>query len=123
MAKSNLEISCPECDEITLLRREPVYEGFAKTCESLSCSECGKMFESEDEVPFKTDSPPKIFIASDKSGSVEVFDESEKHHVCRYCVNYTLNPFTQWCSLHKKEVEATHTCDRFERQEAESSDL
>jgi len=122
MAKSNLEISCPECGEITLLRREPVYEGFTKTGETLSCSGCGKTFECEAEVPFEIDSRPEIFTASDKPASAEVFDESEKHRVCRYCVNYTVNPFTQWCSLHKKDVEATDTCDRFKRQEEESDD-
>lgn len=122
MAKSNLEISCPGCGEITLLRREPVYDGFTKTGEALSCSGCGETFASEAEVPFKEDSGPAVFTASDRPASVEVFQASEKQHVCRYCVNYTVNPFTQWCSLHKKEVEATDTCDRFQKQAEESGE-
>jgi hypothetical protein len=122
MAKSNLEISCPACGKITLLRREPVYEGFTKTGETLSCSGCGETFGSEADVPFNMDLRPEVFTESDRSDSVEVFDESEKQRVCRYCMNYTVNPFTQWCSLHKKDVEATDTCDKFKKRESESPD-
>ena len=120
MGKSNLEIGCPACGEVTLLRREPVYEGFTKTGESLSCSGCGKTFASEEEVPFKDESRPAVFSEADKSAALEVFDESEKHRVCRYCVNFTVNPFTQWCSLHRKEVEATDTCDKFTKRQEDS---
>ena len=100
-----------------MLRREPVYDGFQKTGEQLFCSACGAEFSSEDDVPFVSISKPAIFTDADRSQDVEVFGESEKHCYCHYCANYVVNPFMQWCSLHKKEIEATDTCDRFERRE------
>ena len=51
MSKS-LEIRCPSCNQDTLLLREPVYEGFTKTGETLACSACGLVFASEEDVPF-----------------------------------------------------------------------
>ena len=50
---------------------------------------------------------------TDRSAEVAVFKENEKGRICRYCKNYIVNPFTQWCSRHKKEVEATDTCKQF----------
>jgi predicted RNA-binding Zn-ribbon protein involved in translation (DUF1610 family) len=117
MAASQLEIDCPSCGKVALLRREPVYEGFKKTGEQLFCTECGMEFKSEDDVPFVSDDSPVIFSDADRSADLALFDESEKHCYCRYCANYVLNPFMQWCSEHKKEVEATDTCDRFKAKE------
>jgi ribosomal protein S27E len=113
MGASQLEIHCPACGKITLLRREPVYEGFQKTGEKLFCSECGAGFASEEETPFVADDKTAIFTDADRSQDVEIFKESEKRRYCHYCANYVVNPFMQWCSFHKKEVEATDTCDRF----------
>jgi len=96
------------------LSREPVYEGLSKTGEKLSCSVCGVVFASEEEVPFKEkEAAPKIFTDADRSEKVEVFAEDENKGLCRYCAEYVLNPFMQFCSLHKKEVQATDSCERF----------
>jgi hypothetical protein len=112
---SAVEIICSSCGADTLLNREAVYDGFTKCGEKLICSSCGFEYASEDEVPYKaTKSQPKIFTAADRSVKVEVFDEAENKRLCRYCANYIVNPFTQFCSIHKKEVQATDTCGRFE---------
>ena len=112
---SAVEILCSNCGADTFLKREAVYDGFAKTGEKLICSGCGFEYATEEEVPFKAQpSAPKIFTDADRSAKVDVFDDGEHRRLCRYCANYIVNPFTQFCSLHRKEVQATDTCDRFE---------
>lgn len=112
--KPTVEIICPRCGAETFLKREPVYEGFKKTGESLSCSACGAVFASEAEVPFKpVADTPVIFTEADRSKKVQVFAEGENRSICRYCASYVVNPFMQFCSHHKKEVQATDSCPQF----------
>jgi hypothetical protein len=109
-----VEIICSACGAEAFLRREPVYEGLKKTGEQLSCSACGFVFASEEEVPFKAAaSAPQIFTEADRSAKVTVFEEGENKNLCRYCANYVVNPFMQFCSHHKREVQATDTCAQF----------
>ena len=119
---SKLEIVCPVCKAEALLRREPVYEGFKKTGERLLCSACGHAFESEETVPFKDQREVSVFTDADRPRDAEVFEETERRRNCRYCRHYVVNPFTQWCSLHHREVEATDVCDRFDRKPEEEGD-
>lgn len=109
-----VEIVCTCCGAESFLHREPVYEGLKKTGEELSCSACGFVFTSEEVVPFKTAvSAPEIFTDADRSKKVEVFTEGENKLICRYCANYVVNPFMQFCSRHKKEVQSTDSCPQF----------
>jgi len=109
-----VEILCSACGRETLLAREAVYEGFTRVGEKLCCSSCGYEYASEAEIPFKSATvAPVVFTEADRSAPVEVFDEGENRRLCRYCANYIVNPFTQFCAVHKKEVQATDTCDRF----------
>ncbi len=111
---SAVEIVCSECGAEAFLSREPVYEGLTRTGERLSCSACGFVFPSEAAVPFKErEAAPVIFTDADRSEKVEVFDEGENKRLCRYCAEYVVNPFMQFCSCHKKEVQATDTCEHF----------
>lgn len=115
-----VEIICTHCGNEALLRREPIYDGFTKTGEQLSCSSCGHIFADEADVPFKRKKAgPAIFTEADRSAKVKIFDEGETRHLCRYCANYIVNPFTQFCSVHKKEVQATDHCNRFEESSSE----
>ena len=115
---SAVEIICRNCEADTLLKREAIYDGFIKTGEKLSCSSCGFEYASEAEVSFKaTAAEPEIFTEADRSTKIEVFDESENKNLCRYCASYIVNPFTQFCAVHKKEVQATDTCDQFKQSE------
>lgn len=109
-----VEIICSGCGAEAFLKREPLYEGFKKIGEQLSCSACGFVFESEESVPYKEkESAPVIFTDADRSEKVKVFDEGENRLICRYCANYVVNPFMQFCSHHKKEVQATDSCGEF----------
>ena len=101
MAKS-VTIICSNCGADALLRREPIYDGFKKTGEKLTCSACGHLYASEDEVPFKKNKGPKVFNESDLSKPLNVFNDDERGKNCRYCVHYIVNPFTQKCGLHLK---------------------
>jgi len=112
-----IEIVCSACGEEALLRREPVYEGFRKTGEKRICSACGHVFASEDDVPYKEARAPSVFSDDDRPAAVAVFDADERRRVCRYCVHYVVNPFTQRCGLHDRLVEATDTCDDFARKD------
>ena len=118
---SAVEIICKNCGVDTLLNREAVYDGFEKIGEKLICSSCGFEYASEEEVPFKSkQTEPVVFTEADRSAKVEVFDEGENQCLCHRCANYIVNPFTQFCAIHKKEVQATDTCDRFEPSEPAS---
>lgn len=108
-----VEIICSTCGKDTLLIRKPKYDGFTKVGETLTCTSCGHEYESEERVPFKGKKVLQVFSDADRSAKIEVFREDEKGRLCRYCINYIVNPFTQWCSLHKREVEATDTCPQF----------
>ena len=109
-----MEIVCRACGKDTLIRRDPVYDGFRKTGERLLCASCGHVYAGEADVPFRIEKRPSIFSDADKSRKVEVFRENEKGHTCRYCKHYLVNPFTQRCGVHFKEVQATDSCDDFE---------
>ncbi len=119
MPEKSIEINCPACGRETLLMRQPKYDGFKRVGETFSCSACGHEFASESEVPFKNGRKVGVFTDADRSKQVKVFDDDEKGKICRYCKNYIVNPFTQYCSHHKKEVEATDTCPAFTPKPAE----
>lgn len=122
--KPTVEIVCPHCGAEAFLKREPVYEGFKKTGEELSCSACSGFFAAEEEVPFKAKAnAPWIFTEDDRSKKVKVFHEGENRSICRYCASYVINPFMQFCSLHKKEVQATDSCSYFDPGGKEPDDL
>lgn len=111
---AQVEILCSACGKDALLRREPVYEGFRKTGEELLCSACGHRYESEQEVPFKGRKKISVFDESDRVRKIKVFDDEERGRNCRYCRHYLVNPFTQRCALHFREVKATDSCDDFD---------
>lgn len=113
-------IVCSECGEDTLLRREPVYEGFAKKGERFLCGSCGHEYADEAQVPFKEARKSSLFDG-DRPKAVTVFKDGEGKRTCRHCGHYVVNPFIQRCGLTHREVEATDWCDSFEPAEEASS--
>lgn len=112
---SAAEIQCVACGKVSLLLREPVYEGFTKVGEILKCTACGYVYESEDDLPLlhKPKAKP-LFSEKDLPAGPHVFVEGEAEALCHHCLHYTVNPFLQWCGLHRKEVDATDSCAQFE---------
>ena len=112
--KMPIEINCPHCGAEAFLKREPLYNGLTKTGDELSCSACGFIFETEDDVPYKErENAPAIFTEADRSQKPDIFKEGENKNICRYCADYVVNPFMQYCSHHKKEIQSTDTCSDF----------
>lgn len=122
MAGGALEIVCTGCGAEAFLRREPLYEGFKKVGERLSCSQCGHEFAGEQDVPFRVKLTPSVFSADDAPRTVDVFKGDEKGRNCRHCVHYVVNPFIQRCALSHREVQATDVCERFERPDPDAED-
>jgi hypothetical protein len=119
MAK--VEINCINCGTESFLQRDALYHGLTKTGECLSCSACGHVYPNEDAVPFRHDTPQTaIFTNSDRPKNPQLFSQSEAKTLCRHCANYIVNPFTQFCALHKKEVQATDSCPQFNKRKENS---
>ena len=56
------EIHCEACETDSLVRSEPVYDGFTKTGEAFVCVSCGHRYEDEESTPFKSGGrKPQIF--------------------------------------------------------------
>ncbi len=101
---------------------EPVYEGFTRIGERQRCAVCRHamtMPGSEAKGTAETTASrklPSIFSEEDRSPQIHLFNAGENERLCRYCRHYTVNPFRQWCGLHRRDVEATDTCERFEKK-------
>lgn len=113
MTTPSAQIVCSACGEDSLVVRTPVYDGFTRTGETLTCACCGHEYASEDEVPFKGPSKSAVFDESDAPDSIDPFKNDERGRLCRYCKHYLVNPFTQKCGLHMRLVEATDSCEAF----------
>jgi hypothetical protein len=113
MGTSSLQIDYTACGEETLVRREPIYEGFSKVGEQFVCTGCGHVYADEADVPFRDISGPSIFTAADRSKKIKIFHSDEANRNCRHCRHYLVNPFVQKCGLHGREVQATDLCDDF----------
>jgi predicted RNA-binding Zn-ribbon protein involved in translation (DUF1610 family) len=117
MAAQPERIQCPACGENSVLKRQPIYDdNFRKTGEKLSCAACGHRFADEAGVVAKAPKRPSIFDDDEPAPSLKIFAEDERQRCCRYCRHYIVNPFTQRCAFHNKLVEATDSCDRFDRK-------
>jgi hypothetical protein len=117
MAENLGRTVCPACREASFLKRVTKYDGFTKVGEVLKCAACGHEFESEAEAPVPRKVKPGIFDDSDAPKTVRVFDDDEKGRLCRYCLHFIVNPFTQRCGRHQKVVEATDSCPDFTAKE------
>jgi len=124
MAMPTFEIVCSACKADTMVRKENVFDGFRKTGEQFICVSCGHKYADERSVPFRQKKQISVFGDGDKVKPVSVFREDERGKTCRNCRHYLLNPFTQRCGLHFKEVQATDYCQDFERkaQSAQNGD-
>lgn len=104
---------CPKCKCETLLSRKPKYDGFKKIGETASCLLCGHVFEAGAKAKHHAPKKPALFKGEDKPVTPKIFKGDENARMCRYCAEYVVNPFTQRCNIHQRDVQATDTCDRF----------
>ena len=69
----SLEIICSHCGEDTIVRKEPVYDGFKKMGDKIFCSSCGFEFEDIGHVPYKKKTAPSIFGDDDRPKKINIF--------------------------------------------------
>ena len=118
LTMKSMEIHCAVCRAVTLVRAEPVYDGFKKTGEAFICTACGARYASAAETPFAhTASRPRVFTEADKPHMPSVFSDDERQRSCAWCKHFVVNPFSQRCGLSNKETQATDLCVRFEKKE------
>ena len=118
--RKRVEIVCSACGVDTLIRREPVYDGFKKSGESLTCVSCGHVYADEADVPFKQEVSSNLFSDADKPSKPAIFQDDERGGTCRHCSHYIVNPFAQRCGLHRRFVEATDSCPDFTATDPDS---
>lgn len=112
------EIHCANCGKDTIVRAEPIYEGFKKIGECFICTGCGFRYPSEEETPFlEKEKKPSIFTEDDLPEKLSVFDDSERRHCCSWCKHFVVSPFSQRCGLTNTYAAATDLCVRFEKKE------
>ena len=118
LTMKSMEIHCAVCRAVTLVRAEPVYDGFKKTGEAFICTACGARYASAAETPFAhTASRPRVFTEADKPHMPSVFSDDERQRSCAWCKHFVVNPFSPRCGLANKETQATDLCVRFEKKE------
>jgi len=119
-----MEAKCPQCEKPTLFTSEAVYEGFSKVGEVMKCTECGhEMADTDIEAASSLAPKPEVFGEEDQPESMRLVGQGDPLKTCRHCQHYVENPFTQRCSLHRKEVQATDSCERFEVRKEEDEEL
>ncbi len=110
----NPDFRCPACGRESFLIHAPRYDGFRKVGEEVKCAACGRVFP-EGEIPDgRAPARPAFFSDDDRPARPALFADEGPPPFCRRCRHYVVNPFRQWCGLHRREVDATDTCDRFE---------
>ena len=109
---------CPICKQETLFTVDAVYDGFKKVGESRTCSVCGYVMKGDrPEAAPKKDPLADLFGDDAKPERIELFDvEKETGKMCRKCMHYVIHPFTQRCGVHDIEVQATDSCEQFEKK-------
>lgn len=113
---------CPRCNRTVLVLRKPRFDGFTKVGEEMTCTVCGMVLDAPEpaEKTGHTDSRDAVSrnrlssLLGEKLPDKPVLaDDGTAGRLCRHCLHYTVNPFRQWCGLHRRDVEATDTCPKF----------
>lgn len=111
---------CKACGQTGLFVTRPVFDGFTKVGEVRVCATCGAEQDPAPGTPTAGEPGPRKNALFDQvfgGESVErihVFQGDEHRRICGHCRHYLVNPFTQRCGLHMKEVQATDSCGSFE---------
>ncbi len=134
-----MEIVCNACGETVLARHEPRFEGFRKTGDAWICTTCGHVHDTLPAASaatgssavaarnhprktglFSADDPPRtpsVFTDEDRPERPRIFGEDERRRSCGWCRHFVVNPFSQRCGRHNREVEATDLCGAFAPRE------
>ena len=108
--ESRREAHCPQCERESWIVARPQYDGFRKVGETRHCFFCGYRFPDDDS---------RIEFIEKKE--LNIFDREAARKVCGHCRHFVVNPFTQKCAIHRREVTALDSCDRFEARGKDAS--
>ena len=103
-------ILCPHCSQEAPVKTKKIYQGLKYIGNQYTCGFCQYEF-SENEIPW----------AEEKT--LNVIDTTDTGHICQYCKHYIINPFTQRCLIHQKDVNATDSCAQFIKKEPKSKPI
>ena len=103
MNDAGKRILCPSCGRESVLHVKKIYEGFTPVGIERSCGFCRHVFEDGEEITQAAKKPNPI-------------ERKGERVVCELCSHYVVNPWTQKCTLHNKEVTALDYCEEFEKQ-------
>lgn len=97
-------IKCPACKERSFINLKKEFAGFKISAEKKTCALCGYEFMQDEEIEYIEENP--LFK-----------DEDDEKRFCRDCRYYVIHPWTQRCTLHRKDVTALDTCPDFQPPE------
>lgn len=122
--KNGEKILCPHCGEKSFLKEKKCFDdSFALKEVKFFCALCGGEIRNTSE---KSPAPSKAAAAAErlsallggeKVARVTFAPEADDGHFCLHCRNFIKHPFMNRCGLTLKEVEATDSCDSFEKSE------
>lgn len=110
---------CRVCGRDTLWIRTPRYEGFRRIGDDMKCASCGALIEA-DAVAVDAPARPSIFSEDELPPTPNIFADDESPRFCHRCRHYVVNPFRQWCGVHRRDVSATDTCEQFTPRQSDN---
>lgn len=117
---------CNACGETGLFLHQAVYDGFTKVGDEKICAACGARQPSAPEStaarpPQKPRLADLVFGTDPLPEKPSLTADASHLQICRRCLHYMVNPFTQRCAVHDQEVQALDSCPQFEMREPTES--
>ncbi|MFC1668163.1 hypothetical protein ACFL1T_02115 [Chlamydiota bacterium] len=97
------KIVCQKCNQESFVKVEKVYENFVLVGEKKICAFCGEEVIEDDVIKIEKDTK-------------NLFEQEKEKKICRDCVHYVINPWTQKCVLKKTYVDALDSCNQFRKR-------
>ena len=123
--KKGMQITCPHCNEDSVVKLKAEMDGWTKVGESLVCALCDAKLETPEE-PASTEHEKdsggadalKDFLGVSAAETEELLKDDGDRRFCRDCKHLLEHPFKVYCLLHKKDVNPMDDCEKFERKKA-----
>ena len=105
MADMQKRFLCEGCGQESAIRTEKIFGPALNIVgERYVCGFCGCEVQPQN-------------VKKPHYSAPKVLDGGIDERLCRNCENYFINPFTQRCALHRKEVMPLDTCEDFNKKE------
>ena len=122
--KKGMQLTCPHCQQDSVVKLETEMDGWTKVREFLACAMCGESLESPDEGPTtissNVDESGKNdlldFLGTNEEAVEEYIADDGTRQFCRDCIHILDHPFKVYCLHHKKDVNPMDDCSDFDRK-------